>query len=262
MKSLEDCWIIGDHFLRETFSMFSAMAASAKTRGRPRPYLFDYFNVIHAFSRGNGVRSTIARIRNALVEMVNERDHLPKFLIVVADKDIVTYINHVNFGVSLRIQRCIDWLINNIERIITTRQEDIRSKRPGGVRLIPTQVVWVKMLARPIEAGRSYNNVLSLKSKFNFILEESLASKGQKILEIESMGPADFDRNSNLTTTGKEQFWKELDYRMKKFDRAELDLTAVKNPQSNNSNGNGQGQDRRRLPEPPRKSNDHSYKNY
>ena len=101
------------------------------------------------------------------------------------------------------------------------------NKKPGAVSQQHTQVIWVKMINRPVPADRLRGNVLSLRNKFNYILEEALAKRNGKILSIESLIAADFDRNFDLTTYGRIQFLKELDHFAKKFDREDCALNAI-----------------------------------
>ena len=53
-------------------------------------------------------------------------------------------------------------------------------------------------------------------------------TEGGYIITLEHIKDANFDRYGNLNSSGKIQFWKELDYIIKKFDRGDISLKAQK----------------------------------
>ena len=69
-----------------------------------------------------------------------------------------------------------------------------------------------------------------LCSKHNDILEELLYEEGHShIIDLKSLNKETyFDKNGNLLTEGRIQFWKEVDSIIKDFDRNKLELTPRK----------------------------------
>ena len=58
----------------------------------PDLYIQEYYNPRFYYSNV-GIKSAAARIVNALIEALNERDRLPKFVIVFMDRDILMNID-------------------------------------------------------------------------------------------------------------------------------------------------------------------------
>ena len=64
------------------------------------PYMHDYYNIKFLFhSPLSQLRSTEARVYNALIEGLNEKVRLPKYILVMLDKDAIE-------GVMYRIYDC------------------------------------------------------------------------------------------------------------------------------------------------------------
>ena len=129
--------------------------------------------------------------------------------------------------------RNVEWLTRNIERVITTRMEDLIAKHPGAVSG-NTRVIWIRMLSRPSHAFNQFHpdanraNVLGQRRKFNTVLEDVIAvMKYTHIMELTSLGPSDFDRLGNPTARGLFNFWKEIDKKLRKFDKGEIELKAI-----------------------------------
>ena len=72
-KAFKNVWFLGDEFLHAVFATFQQMKTDALDRQRPMPYMYDYYNVKMVMAqRSNVIKSTIAKIFNALVEALNE----------------------------------------------------------------------------------------------------------------------------------------------------------------------------------------------
>ena len=190
------------------------------------PYLHQYYNVqaLHdtsPFSRKN----VLAKILNALIKKMNEmkkEDLLPRMIIIVPDGDIIHLINHYEYGVSTIIGRCLDWLINQIDRAIRAKKSALRIKRPGSVSPFEPKIVWIKMLCHP---GR--NPILNLREKFNNIMEQCLnENRAGYIMEPsqEILQRNLFDRGNNITHDGRVIYWRHVNKILKDFDLQDLPL--------------------------------------
>ena len=198
----------------------------------------------------------LARIFNAFVEALNNRHRLPKYVIVVPDKDIITSLKNYNIGLTLVMGAALHYLIRQFDIQIQRRHLDLQDKKPGAifsekciedngdeignpvlpdtkspeVKLVmneqQTKFVWVRMLKRPYIEGDKAKAVFGLRGKFNSQLEECL-SEGEanthRIMSIE-VRPEEFDRQGNLTLAGKEIFWKEVNRAMRKLDNDVISL--------------------------------------
>ena len=68
------------------------------------------------------------RLRNILVEAINKEITFPKAIMYVFEEDILDEMNHFKPGVSLLSGRCLEWLGNQIHRIVITHKERLPSK--------------------------------------------------------------------------------------------------------------------------------------
>ena len=111
--------------------------------------MYDYFNVLPLYQKILcNINSCSARIVNAIIGMMNSKDHLPTYLLLVPDKDLVTWFSHFNFGISKIIQLNLNDIMNDVDRILRTRRENLIQTQPGAAAEC-TKVIWVKMLQRP-----------------------------------------------------------------------------------------------------------------
>ena len=93
VQAIFDIWILGDEFVKEVFSEFESIKLKAKKdRNIPPLYIQEYYNVIPYYAT-SGVPNAAARLVNSLVEALNERDRLPKFIIVMIDRDLIMNID-------------------------------------------------------------------------------------------------------------------------------------------------------------------------
>ena len=118
----------------------------------------------------------------------------------------------------------VEWLVNEFDKAIKIKREDMRDKRPGSITSFEPKVIWVKMITRP---GAPSLNLAG--EKFNVILEETLhKTRNMFVMEIDQSGfsnEASFEKNNgNLNFRGKAQYWNEFDKLLKRFDKQEITL--------------------------------------
>ena len=105
-----DTWFIGNVFLQEIMRTFIAMRDSARREKRLPPYLFEHYN-IKGFYPGGSVPNGLNCITTALVEALNNNSRLPKMLVIVPNKDIITNIKSKNFGATKIIGAAIHYIV-------------------------------------------------------------------------------------------------------------------------------------------------------
>ena len=79
-----------------------------------------------SISQGNG--NIINRVRNAVVKLINDQWLLPKVILLILEGDILEEINHFKPGISGAIGRLLEWLANQLHRVITSHKERLPSK--------------------------------------------------------------------------------------------------------------------------------------
>ena len=164
------------------------------------------------------VGSLYARTYNSLMQALNEEVHLPAILIINVEWSCLKDLNFFKFGVSKLIGKMINWLVDNVNGEIEVRRAHLKKVLPGAVIHGEPSILWVKAFNRPCK-----DQSLSLRSKLNAVLEETLTKHRQNFIcdinrAFQGINAA-FDRSGMLTPTGKIAFWNEIDDIVKRFDR-------------------------------------------
>ena len=206
-------------FIKDTIDALFALKKSALVKKRSPPYIFHFFNVngLHVSSR-SGIKGP-ARLINALVHALNEEPLLPKYIIMVPDKDSMQYLIRKDCTSSLAIGTYMHQTIRKLDLYIERRKQDIMTKRPGSLHADDTlpQFIWIRMLRRPENINKK---VFELRGKFNSILEERLFDGKENVHRIMSI---EVD-TGELTSIGKADFWREVNRGIEKFDKKEIML--------------------------------------
>ena len=145
---------------------------------------------------------------------------------------------------SVTIGACLHYLVRQFDCLIDRRIQDLEHKKIGAdltnLLLQPKNpeprdrpniesfpyVIWVRMIKRPKILTDNEKTLFNLRGKFNLILEERIldGKPGRhRIMSIE-VHAEEFDRQGNLTSTGKSDFWQEVDRAITKFDAGKISL--------------------------------------
>ena len=183
------------------------------------PYIYQYYNIrrftIDLFSK---TANMMANVVNALIEAINEKTKLLRFVVVVPDADILRFINFFSTCVSMITGKCLNWIINCMERIIDARKNEFRKKKPGSIAPNEPKIIWVKMLDRP---NKEFNDLLSVRDKYNSILEDLLSTRcNHYIMDVneEVCHPLHYTFHNTLNDRGKNVFWEIIDCQIEEFD--------------------------------------------
>ena len=216
------------------------------------PYIFKNFNV-RGYYVTSGITNIICRVIHALVEALNERAKMPKYVLVVADKDYLDCIlmKFGNEGISMMLGATLHASILQIDQFFKRRHTDLQDKKPGAVigSNYP-KIIWVRMLKRPVELTKQ---VFTLRGKFNTILEECLhdGKKDDHLIMSIEVQTQDFDVSGGLTRAGQAIFWKEVIKAMEKLDTDKISLKPRK------MNQTGQAENAQSQEPPPKKISTH-----
>ena len=215
--------MIGDKFLFDTFSSLQGLKSEASIRCKDPPYLYKFCNLSAYYQNPlSDVETAIGRIHNSLVEALNNHIYLPKYVIIIPDKDILESITKYiwSFGVTDYIEEHLTWLLTNISKCLLARRDDLKFKNPGSITADLTRVIWVPMLKCPITDDRKLQCTWQLRGKYNSMLYKILAiEKYMHVLPIDNMEELKyFDNFGNLTNLGKSVFWQNLNDRIKKME--------------------------------------------
>ena len=201
------------------------------------PYMYEFYNVF-AFSqeKSSGVRSVLARIIFLLLEGLNSRPRLPRFIVVILDKDLMEELDLWEpEGPMIKAFNVVThWLAKSINVLIRRRRVDISDKNPGAVFGDDPRVVFVKMIKRAeyYSANCLLGKICGARAKFNESLNAAVHDNEQHIMNVTGcMRRDDFDLCGNLSHSGMKIFWLEVDQLMERFDRNNLKLlpTPIRN---------------------------------
>ena len=164
IKALRSVWCIGDDFLYQIFGALQSLKSEASIRNKCPPYIYEYYNVSAYYQNPlSRAEPTISCLLTALIEALNQHIYLPKYVILLCDKDIIQSADIWDFGVGKELENQVNWLLQQISRCLLTRHEDLKSKNPGSVTADITRVILVNMLRRPITEDRKMSKIWSLR---------------------------------------------------------------------------------------------------
>ena len=231
-----DASFVGDQFLREVKDTFHAIVRNAKRKNNdksansaPIPYLEQYYNVQKYYPTTADLKTNAtSRILNAAMDALNEEFRLPRFLVIIIDKDLLGDFKNLEFGTTKSMAKMINWLVRQVDITVHRKKRQIEEKKPGAIGSVndPT-IIYVDMIKRPIFANmhEKLKQAMNLRFKFNRCLHETLEQQNNKVLTIRSCTTPDhFDSMGNLTSKGMIAFWHEVDDLLEHFDRGKVKL--------------------------------------
>ena len=246
-------WIIGDHFLKEALQPLFDMRNHTVKQDKLLPYLFRHYNVSGHHPTSAAVHNVITRFLNTFVEALNEHNLLPKFIIIVPDKDLLTGQNSKT-EVSIMIGVILHHLIKQMDIYIEHRKADLLEKCPGEV--IDDEypkLIWVHMMKRPKNLSPEFNHIFALRGKFNAILEERLMdgkAENHYIMSTE-VYLNEFNFTGGLSAAGITHFWEEINKGMKRFDKDQITLKPHQKVGTAEQNKLAELKFKRKFPTPP-----------
>ena len=203
-----------------------------------KPYIQEYYNVLD-YSRASETGRVPSKIYNALVDAIDQRHRLPRFILIIIDNDIIRDINVFSKHAVKYINDSVNWLTRNINNLIKRKRLALMDKKPGAIYGSDPTVIYVCMVRRidvSFKKNSTLEKVFALRAKFNDALNEAVGRTNQRILTINSCNTnTHFDLRGGLSTKGKEAYWAEIDDLLDRFDRNKVKLLPnIKNrrPQS------------------------------
>ena len=123
--------------------------------GGNKPFLYQQFHFEMFYTNPlSATKPAIARIYNSLVEALNKYPHLPKYILVLPDKDVIKSINNWDYGTTTIIEKNLNWLIKQMAKAILSRRDDLHCKRPGSAPVDLPLIIWIPMITRPYTSNQ------------------------------------------------------------------------------------------------------------
>ena len=201
------------------------------------------YNVVLYFVSGvSRVKSLMVRIINSTLEGLNNKERLPKYVLMMLDKDLIENLDYFDFGVTEILDDCLYWLVKEINKIFEIRRDDLKSKKLGSLSTATEpRVIWVAMIHRPIIQDERMKEIYNKRSKFNRALSAAVTRfRYHHIMYIDNVcEESHFDRIGKLTAKGKSEMWLELIHQVKLFDSETINLKP--RPPTSMKQRNGKG---------------------
>ena len=180
-----------------------------------------------------GVRSAAARILNALMEAINSRPRLPRFLVIIMDFDIM---KDFDFDDNLLkpykdFYKVLHWLFRQVNLVLRRKKLLISDCRLGAMYGDHPTVIAVKLLRRvtTYSSAMKMGKMCMVRTKFNEAMNKAASEFGFRIMNITDCNEeTDFDVWGNLTERGKTAYWHQMDRLIKQFDLHKIQLLPAK----------------------------------
>ena len=108
----------------------------------------EFFNpVLVQKARENTINLAMVCTINDLIDAVNMKNsRLPRYLIVVIDRDILNDIDLTDVDALKMIPILINWFVKQINTVIQRKRVDLLETKPGAA--CSTSIIFVRMLRR------------------------------------------------------------------------------------------------------------------
>ena len=139
VSTVYDLWLLGDNFLQDIFGSFEALRYySQKNNEEIPPYIQQYFNVKECYhaSLTSGVKFTMVWMINTLIEVITDRKRIPKYLLVIPDKDILYDFDTISPNAQAVLHDLTCWFVHQIHLIIRRKKIDFLNRKPGATAMI------------------------------------------------------------------------------------------------------------------------------
>ena len=224
----EAVWFLGDNFLARSFRNHYRKQTPPSSGPVTEHFIKENFEFgAHCSSRWSSANENmLQRIRNSLVTALNQEKSgvFPKFIIVVLDDDLITFLDFKHEGVATLLGSWVSWLVKEFDEIIKTRNGQL----PLKLKKYNPFFYWV---TAPTHSGfsKARNN---LRVKFNLSLESVIRSHSENMRVIklkEGWNTADnlLVTGDRMTETGLSAYWNAIDASFH-FNSVKRDLFVAK----------------------------------
>ena len=218
VRAYERTWIIGDGFLAHSYQQyfFDVWGPQGKL-----PYLLAHTDsaVFCHENRQNLPGNILSRLRNLLVCGINDEILLPKAILIILDDDMMDDLDHYDHGITNSIGRMIEWIMNEMHRIIN----DHKNKLPSKARKFkfPT-VLWYLIPLHEV-----YDQYSDFKKKFNkAVITTSKLFREVQYVQLDSSSwnfkDESYFANGRFTADGLKAYWHGINQAYKNWDRIQM----------------------------------------
>ena len=180
-------WFLGDNFMAKSFR--------DNMKNDPEMFVNKHFTVkgycSSRFSDTN--QNMLSRIENSFINVVNENKHLPKYVVVVLDNDLIEFLDYKNFGISQMNATWLQYIAESFAAAILAHKKllnrsEARSEYP--------MIYWFVTLHH----GLFQDN--ATRTKFNLAMESLLKVHSQQMRIAKFKDIWDYENNHYATRAG------------------------------------------------------------
>ena len=169
------------------------------------------------------------RLINSLIEGLNKRPRLPRFVLFLVDNDIMDEMNtwEPDSVVIKNFNTILMWLGWQVNILFKRRCLDLSDRNPGAVFGNDPRIIWVKMLRRTefYPLNSRLGKMCAICTKFNESMNMAVARNEHYIMNVTTCtSKHHFNVCVGLSEAGKKAFWREVNHLMEHFDRNEIQL--------------------------------------
>ena len=149
VKATDDIAMVGSDFLKDIWPALMALKTSEILQKKRHciQYIFKFYNV-KGFIANLAVKGLL-KIVNPFIEALNEMYHLPKYNLILPDKDLITALSANRFDASYVMGTSLHYIIHQIDMFINRCKMELLDKKPGALVPEHPKIIWVRMLKRP-----------------------------------------------------------------------------------------------------------------
>ena len=124
-------WLIGDNFGAKSYRNFKLVEQGKELD--ERFYIKDNFEYLEFFNSRYSSTNTnmLSRLQTTMATAINKcKDHLlPKYIIVVLDDDLISFLDFKHDGAATLLGSWIDWIATEFQSLIDQKKSFLPAKK-------------------------------------------------------------------------------------------------------------------------------------
>ena len=122
-------WFLGDNFMARSFRNHYKRRDPGKDKAHYVKNNFEF--MAHCGSRwSSSNENMLSRLRSSLASGINQQKSglLPKYIVVVLDDDLITFLDFKEEGIATLLGTWIEWLVKEFTALIQERKNQVPEK--------------------------------------------------------------------------------------------------------------------------------------
>ena len=150
----------------------------------------------------------ISRIQHSLALALNSKNHLPAYIIVFLDDDLIEYLQYKKFKVASLLGEWLEYLAKTINEMVQIKLHSLPAKAQPCEE---TQIYWIQ----PVNHNNFSVENVQVRDIFSacldYVIKDYDNMRVLKIKEFWSKTDSDLVYNNRLTKDGLLTYWRAMD---------------------------------------------------